>query len=138
MKIKKHKQKSRLIVCQGDELLVFQKISNKLEYGLVGGFLKKGETPENGLIRETYEETGVQLSEQDLDYYDSLTLDCGNNQKLSKHYFVCKDANKSFLLNEPDKFMKIEWVYWKDTLGYLGKSDRKVVKSLFKPCKINY
>lgn len=138
MKIKKHKQKSRLIVYQGDELLVFQKISNKLEYGLVGGFLKKGETPENGLIRETYEETGVQLSEKDLDYYDSLTLDCGNNQKLSKHYFVCKDANKSFLLNEPDKFMKIGWVYWKDTLAYLGKSDRKVIKSLFKTCKINY
>ncbi|MGY3793416.1 NUDIX hydrolase [Aquimarina sp. 433] len=138
MKIKKHKQKSRLIVYQGDELLVFQKISNRLEYGLIGGFLKKGETPEKGLIRETYEETGVQLSEQDMDYYDSLTLDWGENQKLSKHYFVCKNADKSFSLSEPDKFAKITWIYWKDTLKYFGKSDRKMVKSLFKPCKINY
>ncbi|WP_299607354.1 NUDIX hydrolase [uncultured Aquimarina sp.] len=138
MKIKKHRQKSRLIVYQGDELLVFQKISNRLEYGLIGGFLKKGETPEKGLIRETYEETGVQLSEQDMDYYDSLTLDWGENQKLSKHYFVCKNANKSFSLSEPDKFAKITWIYWKDALKYFGKSDRKMVKSLFKPCKINY
>lgn len=82
MKIKKHKQKSRLIVYQGDELLVFQKISNKLEYGLIGGFLKKGETPEKGLIRETYEETGVLLLEKDLDYYSSLTFDWGEESKV--------------------------------------------------------
>ncbi|SHJ09156.1 NUDIX hydrolase [Aquimarina spongiae] len=138
MKIKKHKQKSRLIVYQGDELLVFQKISNKLKYGLVGGFLKKEETPEDALIREAFEETGVQFLKEDLDYYSSFTVDWGNNQKLSKHYFVCKDPNKPFFLKEPDKFRKIEWVYWKDTMEYLGKSDRKVIKSLFKPCKINY
>ena len=138
MKIKKHKQKSRLIVYKGDELLVFQKISNKLKYGLVGGFLKKEETPEDALIREAFEETGVQFLKEDLDYYSSFTVDWGNNQKLSKHYFVCKDPNKPFSLKEPDKFRKIEWVYWKDTMEYLGKSDRKVIKSLFKPCKINY
>ena len=110
MKIKKHKQKSRLIVYQGDELLVFQKISNKLKYGLVGGFLKKEETPEDALIREAFEETGVQFLKDDLDYYSSFTVDWGNNQKLSKHYFVCKDPNKPFFLKENQAFHKTNFI----------------------------
>ncbi|WP_025740851.1 NUDIX hydrolase [Aquimarina pacifica] len=138
MRIKKHKEKSRLIVYQGDELLVLQKHTAELEYGLIGGFLEQGESPETALMREAYEEVAIQLSEQDLEYQCSITIELKNKHKLSKHYFVCKDANKSFSLNEPDKFRKIEWVYWKDAIKFLGKSDRKVVKSLFKPCKLNY
>jgi len=94
MRIKKHKEKSRLIVSQGDELLVLQKIGEELEYGFIGGFLEVGESPETALVRETYEET------------------------------------------EPHKFAKVEWVYWKDALKFLGKSDKKVIKELFKPCKL--
>jgi len=138
MKIKKHKEKSRLIVYQGDELLVLQKRAEKLEYGLIGGFLEKGESPECALIREAFEEAALQLCEEDLEYQCSVTIEFKSKQKLSKHYFVCGDYTKPFLLAEPHKFRKIEWVYWEDALGFLGKSDRKVVKSLFKPCKINY
>ncbi|EZH71541.1 hypothetical protein ATO12_06960 [Aquimarina atlantica] len=138
MKIKKHKEKSRLIVYQGDELLVLQKHTKDLEYGLIGGFLEKGESPETALIREAFEEAEIQLCEQDMEYQCSITIELKNKQKLSKHYFVCSDYTKPFALAEPHKFRKIEWVYWKDTLDFLSKSDKKVVKSLFKPCKLNY
>ncbi len=138
MKNKKHKEKSRLIVYQGDELLVLQKYTKELEYGLIGGFLEKGESPETALIREAFEEVTLKLTKQDLEYQCSITINLKNKKKISKHYFVCSDYTKPFLLAEPHKFRKIEWVYWKDTLDFLSKSDRKVVKSLFKPCKLNY
>ncbi|WP_027392468.1 NUDIX hydrolase [Aquimarina latercula] len=136
MRIKKHKEKSRLIVSQGDELLVLQKIGEELEYGFIGGFLEVGESPETALVRETYEETAVKLSEEDLEYHCSITIELGDKRRLSKHYFVCKDNNKPFTVAEPHKFAKVEWVYWKDALKFLGKSDKKVIKELFKPCKL--
>ncbi|WP_438425771.1 NUDIX hydrolase [Aquimarina macrocephali] len=138
MRIKKHKEKSRLIVSQGDELLVLQKKSEDLEYGFIGGFLETGESPEIALIREAYEETAVQLSEEDFNYHCSVTIDLGDKKRLSKHYFVCKDSNKPFIVAEPHKFAKVEWVYWEDTIKFLGKSDKKVVKELFKPCELNH
>lgn len=138
MRIKKHKEKSRLIVYQGDEILVLQKHTKELEYGLIGGFLEHGESPETALIREAFEEVMLKLTEQDLEYQCSITIEPKNKIKISKHYFVCSDYTKTFSLAEPHKFRKIEWVHWKDTLDFLGKSDRKVVKSLFKPCKLNY
>ena len=134
MKIKKHREKSRLIVYQGDELLVLQKLSDTLEYGLIGGYLKKEESPESGLLRETYEEVSVKLSEKDLMYYCSITLGLKNQPKLTKHYFICNQPDQPFTLAEPHKFRKIEWVHWKDATEFLGKSDRKVIKSLFEPC----
>ncbi|TSE05368.1 NUDIX hydrolase [Aquimarina algiphila] len=138
MRIKKHKEKSRLIIYQGDKLLVLQKHTSKLEYGLIGGVLEQGESPEYALIREAFEEVTLKITEQDLEYQCSITIELKNKHKLSKHYFLCSDYTKPFLLAEPHKFRKIEWVYWKDAIKFLGKSNKKVVKSLFKPCKLNY
>ncbi len=137
MKIEKHKEKSRLILYQGDQLLVLQKRTAELKYGLIGGFLEHGESPEDALIREAYEEVMLKLCVEDLEYQCSITIQLKNKQKLSKHYFLCKDYTKPYTLAEPHKFRKIEWVYWKDAIKFLGKSDKKVVKSLFKPCELN-
>ncbi|WP_378178590.1 NUDIX hydrolase [Aquimarina sp. SS2-1] len=138
MKIRKHKEKSRLIIYKGNELLLFQKVSNELEYGLIGGFLKKGESPEEALIRETYEETSVRLSSEHLKYHTSITIDQDEKNRLTKHYFVSKEYSNPFILAEPQNFRKIEWVYWEDAIKSLNKSDKKIIKELFKPCKINH
>ncbi|MEW7278413.1 NUDIX hydrolase [Aquimarina sp. 2201CG1-2-11] len=138
MKTNKNKEKSRLIVYQGDELMVLQKRTHKLKYGLVGGFLKEKESPEIALIRETYEETLVELSRKDLNYQCSIMIRSKNKHKFSKHYFTCYEHNKPYVIAEPHKFRKIEWVNWKDAIAFLSKSDSAVVTSLFKPCKLIY
>ncbi|PKV48081.1 NUDIX hydrolase [Aquimarina sp. MAR_2010_214] len=138
MRIKKHKEKSRLIVFQGEKILVFQKLKDKLEYGLIGGFLKGKESPEVALIRETLEETAVELAEEDLIYHCSVTIDLKDTKRVPKHYFICDDYYKPFALAEPHKFKNIKWVHWKEAAKFLGKSDKKVVKELFNPCKLNH
>ncbi|WP_025740659.1 NUDIX hydrolase [Aquimarina pacifica] len=137
MRIRKHKEKSRLIVFKGIELLVLIKKQKDLQYGFIGGFLEAGESPEAAMIRETYEETSVQLSKEDFNYYCSITVNLDGKKRLSRHYFVCKEDNKPFKVAEPHKFLKIKWVYWKDAIKYLGKSDKKVVKELFRPCRLD-
>lgn len=138
LKVKKHREKSRLIVYNGPEILVLQKLSDKKEYGLVGGFLEEGETPEIALIRETIEETGVQLTIDQLCYYNSVTIDQTEKQRLTKHYFYFNDCGIPFTIKEPHKFKAIKWVHWKKALKYLGKTDRTIVQALFKPLETQF
>lgn len=138
MKIKKHKEKSRLIVFQGENILVLQKLANETQYGFIGGFLEPGESPETALIREAFEETGVRLSEEDLIYHCSVTIEQSEKQRLTKHYFFCRDPYKPFGLAEPHKFKSITWMHWQKVVKSLGKSDKKVAKQLFKLCNVDY
>ena len=68
---KKERQKSGLLIVNDNNILVFQKISLKKRYVLAGGFLKKNETPENALIREVEEETGIVLTPPEFHYIAS-------------------------------------------------------------------
>ena len=74
MKIKNHKYKSKLLIVENVSILVLQKKAEKKRYVLAGGFLNKGESPEDGLIREVYEETGVRLIKNNFKYYASNTV----------------------------------------------------------------
>jgi len=137
VKIKKHKEKSRLIICQGDSILLLQKHGAKLKYTIVGGGLEKGENPEEAVIRETQEEIGVTFTLSELEYTCSVTSEI-RSKNVYKHYFLSQAVTKPFVLSEPEKFKKLEWVHWERSLKYLDKSDKKVVKQLFTPCRVNF
>ncbi|WP_299210274.1 NUDIX domain-containing protein [uncultured Dokdonia sp.] len=137
IKIKKHKEKSKLIVSHEDKLLVLQNESNPMVYRLFGGSLKKSESPEEALIRELFEEAKVKLSKQSIAYHRSTTIDLGDKQRLTKHYFLYKNNTKPFMSPESLKLLNATWLAWEDTLKFLEKSDKKIVKELFKPCTLN-
>ena len=61
--------KSRLIAIKNDQILVLEKIGNKKKYSLAGGVKKKKETDNQSLIRETFEEIGLQLKKKELTYF---------------------------------------------------------------------
>ena len=137
VKVRKHLEKSRLVIVKGNEVLVLQKLTDKKQYGLPGGFLEKGESPEEALLREIMEETGVQLAAQDIEYHISVTLDINEKQCLTKHYFIYSDKGQPFKLMEPHKFKDVKWLSWDKAMKQLGKTDKKIVKKLFKTVKIS-
>lgn len=51
---------AKVIVTCGDEILLI-KTTYGYSYSLPGGGIKKGETPEEAALRETYEEVGIRL-----------------------------------------------------------------------------
>ncbi len=128
---KKHKEKSRLLIVSNLEVLVLRKNTDKKEYGLIGGFSKKGETPESCLIRETFEEVGVNLNYQDFQYISTFCSIFNKKPTLTRHYFILKDIKKTFLLREPHKFMGLEWVNWIEACQYLGASDKNALERFF-------
>lgn len=135
MKIKKHKEQSKLIVYKGNELLVLHNnYEEKLKYIFINGPLKKEESPESALVIGMLNKLGVEIFEKDLKYQCSMTIDLKNNQRLSEHYFT---YNKHITLLETLKSYNsknIKWVPWENAIKFMTKTDQKVVKELFEPC----
>ena len=71
------RQCSRAIIIKDNQLLLMKrKQRDKQFYSLVGGAIEPGETPEQALTREVYEETSIEIAnprlviiEDDGDYY---------------------------------------------------------------------
>lgn len=58
-------------VTENNEVLITQRHQNKpwaLKWEVTGGSILKGETPEQGAIRELKEETGIEVTDSDLNF----------------------------------------------------------------------
>lgn len=58
-------------ITENNEVLITQRHSNKswaLKWEVTGGSILKGETPEQGAIRELKEETGIEVTSSDLNF----------------------------------------------------------------------
>ena len=63
---------------QGRILVLEHTYRRKCPWGLPGGWLKRAESPEQGLAREVYEETGFRVAVEDLlaaDFFERAQLD---------------------------------------------------------------
>lgn len=136
-KVRKHKEKSCLIIPQEGLVCILKEMDHEIKYGFIGGFLKKEESPEEAIIRAIRETTDIRLFEENLEYHTSVTIDIKDNLRLTKHYFVYKNTTASFLIDDIDQAMKFEKIPWEETLKYLEKSDKKIIKELFEPCILN-
>jgi len=128
---KKERQKSGLLIINDNNVLVFQKISPKKRYVLAGGFLKKNETPENALIREVEEETGIELNLQEFHYIASHTS-FKNKKITTKHYFVLPSLIHKFKNKETHKFQTLEWIDWKQAIPFMNYSDKMLIERFYK------
>jgi len=131
MKIKKHKHKSKLLIVEDSSVLVLQKKEEKKRYVLAGGFLKKGESPEDALIREVYEETGVNLTIENIKYYASNTIVDSNKNALTRHYFLLIKNGQKFENKEPNKFKSLKWVKWTKAIKHINPSDKNTIERFF-------
>ncbi|MBV1922784.1 MAG: NUDIX hydrolase [Flavobacteriaceae bacterium] len=131
MKVKKHKHKSKLLIIEGSSVLVLEKKEGKKRFILAGGFLKKGESPVEGLFREVYEETGVNLTLEDIKFFFSSTQIESNQNALTRHYFLLIKKEHKFENKELEKFKSLKWVEWKKVVKFINESDKNAIESLF-------
>ena len=131
MKIRKHKYKSKLLIVEDSSVLVLQKKTEKKRFVLAGGFLKKKESPEDALIREVYEETGVRLIKKNFKYYASNTVIDSEKRALTRHYFLLNENGQKFENKEPDKFKSLKWVKWTKVIKFINPSDKNTIERLF-------
>lgn len=102
-----------LIVNQDDELLLVRRARNpgKGQWGLPGGFVDRGETVEQALEREVYEETRLRLDSLDLlmtypnryDYHGIVS-------PVIDLFYVCRAVDPIEVKLEPTELDDYAWV----------------------------
>ncbi len=131
MKEQRNKSKSKLIIYNGSNILVLEKNKKKKRYVLAGGVLKKGESPELGLIREVEEETGVSLTTNDIALFSSVLAFKKNEPDVMKHYFVLINNGQRFINKEPQNFKSIHWVDWTEASEFLNPDDKGIIEQFY-------
>lgn len=124
-----------LLFNENKEALLIRRSSNDIVlpgiWDIPGGTLDDGEDPEQGAIRETKEETGLDVKNLSLLYYTS-NVDLKKNKQFIRLIFVGTCTNPNVILNQADhdqyRWISVDRAY----------SDMKMVEylpSLFKNLK---
>ena len=118
-----------IFVIHGDEILMLNRNKHSWMgmWNSVGGKIENGETPIEAAIRETYEETGIKISENNFNYLADLNWffeedECGG----SYCYLAYTDEKIATPLSTREgilEWKKIDWV--------LDKRNRGIVPDIF-------
>lgn len=127
--MKRTVQKAKAIIIQNNKVLMLKKVNKDFKQSLPGGNLKKKETKKEGLIREIYEELGVHVVKNNLQYIIGYTIH-SSIIDASFHYFLLKKPEGNFIVGEPDKFDSLCWMNINDVFTFVDKYEKIVLKDL--------
>jgi ADP-ribose pyrophosphatase YjhB (NUDIX family) len=106
--------KARLILYHKGKILLLQQTKpNGGNYTLVGGTVEEREFARQALIRESFEEAGIRLLEQDLQLVHVLHKIIGNDHRITL-YFKAYRWEGELKAKEAHKFKQAEWFYLED------------------------
>ena len=124
------------IIVKGENILAGQR---KGEHGggtwaPPGGKVEFGERPEETVIREAIEETGLKIKNP---VFATFTNDIFKDT--GKHYitlhYVCRYISGEPKVMEPDKFVQLQWMKWKDIPKPLFLTIENLNKQGFDPLR---
>ena len=104
--------KARLILEREDGmiLLLKQTTQNGGKYTMVGGFVERKEFAKAGLIRESLEETGIDLREKNLELVHCLHKKRSKDSRIILYFKASKWKGEA-ISREPHKFKKVAWFH---------------------------
>lgn len=120
-----------LLFSQGRILLLHQTKKNGGSLSLVGGTIDAGEHAKRSLVRESIEEAGIILKEEDLELKHVLHKLTGNNHRMTL-YFQADIYDGFPHTREPDKFKQAAWFDLDNLPAKLTGTVRHVLKEVEK------
>lgn len=111
------KHKVKLLIESNGKLLLLKPLY-KQKYTLIGGTVKKKETPLSAVIREGFEEAGLSLFPSDFTTYFNTTTRIKEEPVQFYCYLLRKD-DLVFELKEHHKFQSLDWISINDGLAQL-------------------
>lgn len=100
------------IVCHQNKILIGKRItSQSFHWQLPGGLIELGETPEEAVIREAFEETNLTISLNDI---VAITDNHFNNKEhsLSLIFTSCCENPATLINKESKKCTEWVWEFW--------------------------
>jgi len=93
-------------VCEhNDTILLLKRHPEKWEgnrWNVPGGKVERGETPEQAALRETFEESGLKLSEQNLEYIKTMYIRTDNRDNILHLFRASFDILPQITLREEE------------------------------------
>ena len=121
--------KTRLILYhRGRILLLKQTKPQGGNYTLVGGNVERREFARQALIRESFEEAGIILKEEDLELVHVLHKVNGEEHRIVL-YFKTMQWEGELKAKETHKFKETEWFYLEDLPRNLTSTVRHVLEA---------
>jgi len=97
---------------QNSKLLLLLRQNSKFfsgYYGLVGGKIEEKESITNALIREMYEEVGITVSKENLNFSHCLSFVGDEGTHVVAFVFKIKEWQGCVINGEPNKAMALAW-----------------------------
>lgn len=124
LKVSNPREAVVIIITNGPEVVGVSRGLDTDQWGLPGGKVEPGESPEQAVIRETKEETGVDIDRKDITHF----YDAAEGPFISKHFLYKGKLPKNF--KESDEG-NVGWVPWEKIFaGPFGVSGRLVYLEL--------
>ena len=105
-------QRTRMMIVCADEILVTKTWLGDGRWSLPGGGLHRGEGLVEGVIREVFEETGVQLVPSRVTYLDS-EIYSSHGLKFQCHYYKTHVDEKPRISLQKFEISDAEWVQFR-------------------------
>ncbi len=99
------------------------------------GHIEKGETPMQASIRETMEETGINVEspEPNFRYVDTYTFANGNSKVKKSVMFFIKEVSKDTEVRISNEHVGYEWLEYKEALAKIKfKDEADTIKAAYK------
>lgn len=104
---RRQKRTRVLVSCEG-EILVVKGWMSEGKYSLPGGGLKFGEEPVSGAIRELREETGIELTKEDLSG-GQLAIQDAHKLRFEYHQYFAKQKTKPQTTPQKLEIVEVAW-----------------------------
>lgn len=111
-------------VTENNEILITQRHPNKpwaLKWEITGGAILKGETPEQGAIRELKEETGIEVSDSDLNFVYSYVEK--NISSIYKCFIVLINKEKTKIQFQEGETIDYRYLTYKEFKQFINTED---------------
>lgn len=111
-------------ITEKNEVLITQRHQNKpwpLKWEITGGSILKGETPEQGAIRELKEETGIEVAESDLNFVYSYIYK--NVPSIYKCFVVFIDKEKTTIQLQEGETIDYRYLSYNEFKEFIKTDD---------------
>ncbi len=120
-----------IILNENGEVLLMkrgEKCKNEIgKWAVIGGKLDFGETLEQGIIREVFEETNIKIKiDGQIPYYDHLLPE--ENQHWIAHVFIAHIVKGIPKNMEPEKCSELKWFSFKKLPSPIAKMSQPALK----------
>lgn len=119
--------KVRLILEDDGKILLLEQTNKQGgKYTLLGGWVEKGETPLEAIIRESKEEAGIELLPVDLELVHTLHKQKSRERRITLYFRATHFEGRARSM-EPHKFREVDWFKWRKLPDKLSPTTEHVL-----------